>query len=75
MSSYVGEVKTKGFIKKKSLGRKGEVWVDRWAEGWVGASQAWAEGWVDGGMCIRVVFININNMYSNAVGKGGGAGL
>ena len=31
----------------------------------------WAEGWVDGGMGLRVGFININDMYNNDVGKGG----
>ena len=36
-----------------------EVWVDRWAE-----------EWVDGGMGLRVGFININDMYNNDVGKG-----
>jgi hypothetical protein len=37
-----------------------EVWVDRWAEGWVG---------------LRVGFININDVYNNDVGKGGSRGL
>jgi hypothetical protein len=36
-----------------------EVWVDRWAEGWVG---------------LRVGFININDVYNNDVGKGGAEG-
>ena len=31
----------------------------------------WAEGWVDGGMGLKVGFININDMYNNDVGKGG----
>ena len=29
-----------------------------------------AEEWVDGGMGLRVGFININDMYDNDVGKG-----
>jgi hypothetical protein len=40
-----------------------EVWVD-----------GWAEEWVDGGMGLRVGFININDMYNNDVGKGGAQG-
>jgi hypothetical protein len=39
------------------------VWADGWPEGWVG-------GWWDGGMGLRVGFININDMYNNDVGKG-----
>ena len=30
----------------------------------------WAEGWVGGGMGLRVGFININDMYNYAGGKG-----
>ena len=41
----------------------GEVWVDRWAE-----------EWVDGGMGLRVGFININDMYNNDGGKEGARG-
>ena len=41
------------------LGIEGLVTVDGWAEGWVG---------------LRVVFININDMYNNDVCKGGAQG-
>jgi hypothetical protein len=34
----------------------------------------WAEEWVDGGIGLRVGFININDMYNNDVGKGGAQG-
>jgi hypothetical protein len=46
--------KTKGFIKPLALGGGMGGWV----------------GWVDGVMGLRVGFININDMYNYAGGKG-----
>ena len=46
-------------------------WADGWSEGW---GEGWIGGfkeWVDGVMGLRVGFININDMYKMAVGKGG----
>ena len=37
-------------------------------KGWL--RNGWAEGWVGGGMGLRVGFININDMYNYAGGKG-----
>ena len=40
------------------------VWADGWAEEWV---DRWAQSEDKGG--VWVVFININDMYNNDVGK------
>jgi hypothetical protein len=45
-------------------------WVDGWAEGWA-VREEWVDRWAQsedkGG--VWVVFININDMYNNDVGK------
>ncbi len=43
----------------------------RWVGGFKEWVDGWAEEWVDGGMGLRVGFININDMYNNDVCKGG----
>ena len=53
-------------------------WRDGCAEGGMSGRRdgfkewvdGWAEKWVDGGMGLRVGFININDMYKMTVGKG-----
>jgi hypothetical protein len=39
-----------------------------------GWCDGWPVGWVDGVMGLRVGFININDMYNYAGGKGGARG-
>ena len=42
---------------------------NRRVKGWL-RRNGWAEGWVGGVMGLRVGFININDMYNYAGGKG-----
>ena len=50
-----------------SYALEGFLGWDGWPEGWV---DVWSVGWVDGVMGFRVGFININDMYNYAGGKG-----
>jgi len=45
-------------------------WVGFWVRAG-GRRDGWAEGRVDGGMGLRVGFINVNEMYNKDVGKWG----
>ena len=47
------------------------LYLSLWTVGFKEWVDGRAEEWVDGGMGLRVGFININDMYNNDVGKGG----